>query len=190
MEGSLTSVNNSLSSQYVCLALQHFHRSLSQTLILEKRMFVWFHSTFTGHEVKHSSLQEEKSNAFEMVPFIETKNGPHLLYWGCSRQPWGKSFLCQLIPLFHSHSDLNFSSGYRNFCSGLTVADGGWSNTLRSSSVGKQTNMQEEQLQGGVHYHQTYQTWYWWRTLPYIGAHFFCIFYCFLQVLSPEQGWS
>ena len=40
MEGSLTSVNNSLSSQYVCLALQHFHRSLSQTLILEKRMFV------------------------------------------------------------------------------------------------------------------------------------------------------
>ena len=79
----------------------------------------------------------------------------HIYYTGAAtRQPWGKSFLCQLIPLFHSHSDLNFSSGYHNFCSGLTVADGGWSNTLRSSSVGKQTNMQEEQLQGGVHYHR------------------------------------
>ena len=62
----------------------------------------------------------------------------HIYYTGAAaRQPWGKSFLCQLIPLFHSHSDLNFSSGYHNFCSGLTVADGGWSNTLRSSSVGK-----------------------------------------------------
>ena len=79
----------------------------------------------------------------------------HIYYTGAAaREPWGKSFLCQLIPLFHSHSDLNFSSGYHNFCSGLTVADGGWSNTLRSSSVGKQTNMQAEQLQGGVHYHR------------------------------------
>ena len=26
--------------------------------------------------------------------------------------------------------------------------------------------------------------------VAYIGAHFFCIFYCFLQVLSPEQGAS
>ena len=101
MEGSLTSVNNSLSSQYVCLALQHFHRSLSQTLILEKRMFVWFHSTFTGHEVKHSSLQEEKSNAFEMVPFIETKNGPHLLYWGCNKT-------CHEVKVFSANLSLFF----------------------------------------------------------------------------------
>ena len=89
----------------------------------------------------------------------------HIYYTGAAaRQPWGKSFLCQLIPLFHSHSDLNFSSGYHNFCSGLTVADGGWSNTLRSSSVGKQTNMQVEQLQGGIHYHRLHIGGVHWRT--------------------------
>ena len=36
---------------------------------------------FIGHKVRHSSLQEEKSNAFEMVPFLETIV-PLLLYWG------------------------------------------------------------------------------------------------------------
>ena len=27
-------------------------------------------------------LQEEKSNTFEMAPFLETKNVPHFLCWG------------------------------------------------------------------------------------------------------------
>ena len=36
---------------------------------------------------------------------------------------------------------LRFSILNHNFCSGLTVADGRWPNSLRGSSVGKQTNM-------------------------------------------------
>ena len=34
-----------------------------------EKLFVWFRSTFTGHESKHSCLHEEKNHPFEMVPF-------------------------------------------------------------------------------------------------------------------------
>ena len=50
-----------------------------------ENLFVWFRSTFTGHESKHSCLHEEKNHPFEMVPFLETDNVPHFLYWGCKK---------------------------------------------------------------------------------------------------------
>ena len=59
---------------------------------------------------------------------------------------------------------LRFSILNHNFCSGLTVADGGWPNNLRGSSVGKQTNMQAEQLHGSVHYHRLHIGGVHWRT--------------------------
>ena len=35
-----------------------------------------------GHEVKHSSLQEEKITHLKYkIPFLETQIVPHLLYW-------------------------------------------------------------------------------------------------------------
>ena len=67
------------------------------------KVFVWLGSTFTGLEAEHSSWRKNvclvskyfhrsrtwtlispgrKSNAFEKVPFLETKNVPRLMYWG------------------------------------------------------------------------------------------------------------
>ena len=71
------------------------------------KVFVWRCSTFIGHKAKHSSYWRKtvcpisqyfnrsrsctlmspgrKNHAFEMVPFLESKNVPHLLYWGCNK---------------------------------------------------------------------------------------------------------
>ena len=63
----------------------------------------------------------------------------HIYYTGAAtRLPWGKSFLCQLLPLFIHTVTETFPQviNIKSFCSGFTVADGGWPNSLRSRSVG------------------------------------------------------
>ena len=85
--------------QYVCQRKQNspfprclsgfavLNRSQSQTLIMEKKTVCLISQYLIGHEVKHSSLQEEKITHLKYkIPFLETQIVPHLLYWawqGC-----------------------------------------------------------------------------------------------------------
>ena len=60
----------------------YFHRSRSQTLIMEKKTVCLISQYLIGHEVKHSSLHEEKIKPLKYkIPFLETQIVPHLLYW-------------------------------------------------------------------------------------------------------------
>ena len=51
---------------------------------MEKKTVCLISQYLIGHEVKHSSLQEEKiSHLKYKIPFLETEIVPHLLYWAC-----------------------------------------------------------------------------------------------------------
>ena len=51
----------------------YFHRSRSQTLIMEKKCLFGFEVTFTGLEAEHSFLQEEKVTHLKRYPSLEQR---------------------------------------------------------------------------------------------------------------------
>ena len=74
-----------------------------------EKLFVWFRSTFTGHESKHSCLQEEKITHLKWYPSLKLRLF-HFVYTGAARR-LPPLVLFQMLPGRLQH--LLFSCSYQ-----------------------------------------------------------------------------
>ena len=97
--------------------------------MLENKVFVWFHSTLIGREVKHSRLQEgkimQKIAQWKWYPSLKQRM-LHLYFTGVAKRLlWGKVFSASFSLFSFTkwlRRSLRLSILNHNFCSGLTAA--------------------------------------------------------------------
>ena len=81
-KGTFAKDLTTLPSKGVCLALKLLSPVTKLNIHHGEKMFVWFRSYFHRSRSQTLISPGRKSNAFEKVPFLGTKNVPRLIYWG------------------------------------------------------------------------------------------------------------